>query len=76
MSDDVTTNLVSVLMAVIGVAIIAVLISKNADTANVLKAGGMAFGGILSAATAPVTGGSGGGLTGAPFPSLQQLGIG
>lgn len=57
MSDHLVTSIVTVLTAIIGVAIIAVLVSKNANTAGVLGAGGSAFSGILSTATGPVTGG-------------------
>lgn len=57
MFSDLGTALVSVLMAVIGVAIIAVLVSSNAQTAAVLNAGGNAFSGVLGTALSPVTGG-------------------
>lgn len=46
-------------MAIIGVAIISVLVSKNANTSSVLGAGGSAFSGILSTALSPVSGQSG-----------------
>lgn len=52
--------LTSIIMAIIGVAIIAVLVSNRANTAGVLGAGGAAFSGVLGAALSPVTGGSGG----------------
>jgi PRD1 phage membrane DNA delivery len=48
--------IVSILLAIIGVAIIAVLVSKQAQTAQVLSAGGQAFSGVLGAALSPVTG--------------------
>jgi hypothetical protein len=54
----ITESVVVVLTGIIGVAALAVLVSKNANTSNVLKAGGAAFSGALSAATAPVTGGA------------------
>jgi membrane protein implicated in regulation of membrane protease activity len=67
-------GIVTVLTAIIGVAILATLVSKQANTAGVLQAGGSAFSGILGTALSPVTGGSGlgsignfsniGGLTG------------
>lgn len=57
MGDKIITNIVSVVVAIIGVAIIAVLVSKRADTANVLTAGGKAFTSILGAAVSPVSGG-------------------
>ena len=63
MSDSLVTSIVTVLMAIIGVAIIAVLVSPKAQTAGVLQAGGSAFGNILQGALSPVVGG-GGGFTG------------
>jgi len=56
MSDKIITGIVSILTAIIGVAIIAVLVSRNTETANVLTAGGKAFSSILSAAVSPVMG--------------------
>ena len=50
-------QITAVLTAVIGVAILAVIVSKNAQTGSVLSAGGSAFAAILGAAEAPVTGG-------------------
>ena len=64
MSEQLVTSVVTVLTAIIGVAIIAVLVSRNADTANVIGAGGSAFSNILGVAISPVTGGSGGRTTG------------
>ena len=60
--QSIITSIVSILMAVVGVAIIAVIVSKNAQTGSVLQAGGTAFSSILNAATSPVT--NGGGLGG------------
>jgi hypothetical protein len=47
--------------AIIGVAILAVLVSKNANTAGVIKSAGSAFSGALGVAISPVTG-SGAGM--------------
>jgi membrane protein implicated in regulation of membrane protease activity len=52
-------GIVTVLTAIIGVAILATLVSKQANTAGVLQAGGSAFSGILGTALSPVTGGGG-----------------
>jgi hypothetical protein len=57
MSDSIVTSIVTVLMAIVGVAIIAVLVSRNAQTSQVLQAGGGAFSSILGTALSPVTGG-------------------
>jgi len=64
MSDHLVTSVVSVLMAIIGVALIAVLVSRNAQTGSVLSAGGSAFSRSLGTALTPVVGGSG--FTGLP----------
>ena len=52
------TAVVSVLIAVIGLATIAVLVSSGAQTGNVATAGGTSFANIIKCALAPVTGGS------------------
>jgi hypothetical protein len=61
--DKAITSVVVVLTSIIGVAIIAVLVSKQSDTANVLGAAGKSFTSIIGAAVAPVTGGGMGGGT-------------
>ena len=72
MSEQLITSVVTVATAIVGVAIIAVLVSKNANTAGVIQAGGSAFGGALGVALSPVTGSSGmGGFSGgAGLPSF------
>jgi len=49
---------------IIGLATIAVLVSRNAQTSQVVTAGGNAFANLINAAVAPVTGGGFGGGTG------------
>jgi hypothetical protein len=58
-TDHLITSLVTVATAIIGVAIIAVLVSQRAQTGSVIQAAGEAFSGALNAAESPVTGGSG-----------------
>lgn len=60
MSDQLIGGLVTVATAIVGVAIIAVLVSNNAQTASVIGSAGQAFAGALNAAEAPVSGGFGG----------------
>jgi hypothetical protein len=58
MSDKLLGGVVSIVTAIIGVAILSVILSKNANTVGVI---GAAAGGLakdLEAATAPITGGS------------------
>lgn len=63
MSEQLISSVVTVLTAIIGVAIIAVLVSKNANTTGVIAAGGSAFSQSLGTALSPVTGGSGFGFS-------------
>lgn len=54
--NNIWSGVVAVLMAIIGVAILSVLVSKQSNTVNVLKAGSNAFSGALGTALSPVTG--------------------
>lgn len=51
-------SVVTIVLALIGVAIIAVLVSNNANTGSVLGSAGKSFGGALGCALSPITGGS------------------
>lgn len=73
---------VTILMAIVGVAIIAVLVSPKARTSEVIQASASGFGNSLGVAMSPVTGAqydinlsypasAGGLLGGAGFPMLQ-----
>jgi membrane DNA delivery protein len=73
MGEKIITGIVVVITAIIGVAIVAVLVSGQAQTANVLTAGGNAFGNILKVAVSPVSGG-GFGVTNGLFGNIGTLG--
>jgi membrane DNA delivery protein len=67
MTNRIFADIMTLLTAVIGLAIIATLVSKQAQTGSVLTQAGSAFSGILKAATSPVSSGG----TGLPqLPSL------
>jgi PRD1 phage membrane DNA delivery len=51
-------SVITVLLAIVGVAIVAVLVSNNANTGSVLGSGGKAFAQALGCAVSPITGGS------------------
>ncbi len=68
---DLWEPVVTIAAGVIGVAILAVLVSRNAQTPQVLGAAGSAFSNVLSAATGPVTGNSA-----APVNSISSGGLG
>jgi hypothetical protein len=57
------TGLATVLIAIVGLAIIAVLVSPNAQTGNVLGSLGSAIQRLICIATSPVTGASCGGTS-------------
>jgi hypothetical protein len=63
MSDSLVTSAVTVIMAIVGVAIIAVLVSKNANTSGVLGAGASGLSTGLGTALSPITGGGSLGLS-------------
>lgn len=56
MSSELINSLVVIATAIVGVAILAVLVSRNAQTPAVIKAAGNAFSTSLQAAVSPVTG--------------------
>ena len=56
MTESLITSATTVIMAIIGVAIIALLISKNAQTSNGISAGSQGLTSGLMSALSPVTG--------------------
>jgi hypothetical protein len=56
MLDKITSEFVGLGTAIIGLALIAVILSKKADTAGVLKSLGDALSADIGAAVKPVTG--------------------
>lgn len=57
MNSGIGQGIVSVLVAIVGVAALAVIFAPRARTSQVIEAGGGAFAQGISAAVAPVTGG-------------------
>ena len=58
MSQNLIEGMVTIATAIIGVAIISVLVSRNANTAGVVQAAGSALATDIGAAVSPVTGGT------------------
>lgn len=56
--SELTHATVSIALAIVGLGILAVLVSRNANTAGVLGAAGSAFSGAIQAAEGPVLGSS------------------
>lgn len=58
MEKDLFTAIVSITTAIVGVAILSVLVSKNSNTEGIISASSTGYSNILSTALSPVTGGS------------------
>jgi len=58
MTDNLISGIVTVATAIVGIAILAVLVSGHSQTAAVIKSAGNAFSGAIGAAVSPVVGGS------------------
>ena len=73
MSEELVRGIITVLLAITGVAIIAALVSKQAQTPQVLQAGGNAFSSALGTALGPITGytPSNSSFGGVSLPTLQ-----
>ena len=54
MTDRIFADVMTILVGIVGLAIIAVIVGKNAKTADVLKSGGTAFANIIKEAVSPV----------------------
>jgi hypothetical protein len=62
--SDIMKDLTAVLMAVVGVAILAVIVSQRNNTVGVINAASGGFGNILGVAMGGTGSGSGFGITG------------
>lgn len=60
MNESMMNSLVTVATAIVGVAILAVIVSRNSNTSGVIGAAGNAFSNALGVAVSPVTGGGSG----------------
>ena len=59
MTDRIFQDVMTIATAVIGLAIIAVIVSKQANTANVITQAGGALGNVIKEAVSPVSGAGG-----------------
>lgn len=56
MNNEIVGGVVTILTAIVGVAIIATLVSNKAQTSQVITSGGSAFSAALGTALGPITG--------------------
>jgi len=57
--NETVEAIAGIIAGLIGVAIVAVLVSKNAQTGSVFTSAGQALSGVITAAVAPVSGSGG-----------------
>jgi PRD1 phage membrane DNA delivery len=57
--SDLGKGLMAIFTAIMGLAIVAVVLSNRASTANVITSSGSALASIIGAAVSPVSGGTG-----------------
>jgi hypothetical protein len=57
--NEIWGGVVTIATAIVGVAILAVIVSKNANTSGVIQSAGNALSTDIGAAVSPVTGGGG-----------------
>lgn len=58
--NQLVNSMTVLVSAIIGVAILSVLVSRNSNTTGVIQAASQGFGSMLSAAEGPITGAGGG----------------
>jgi PRD1 phage membrane DNA delivery len=57
--DSFTGPVIAIVTGIIGLAIVAVVVSQNAQTGTVLTSAGTALSSVIGAAVSPITGGQG-----------------
>lgn len=57
--NNAMSSVVTIAVAIVGLATLAVLVSRNANTSGVIGAAGNAFSRSIEAAVSPITGGGG-----------------
>lgn len=73
MNESLVNAVVSIAVAIVGVAVLAVIVSKNANTAGVISAASGGFAQDLGVAVSPITGGGGyGSFGGSLGPNWSQ----
>lgn len=73
--DDIMKDVTGVAMAIVGVAIIAVLVSKKSNTSGVIGAASSGFGSVLGVAMGGASGSNGSGVSWMGAPSYS-IGLG
>lgn len=72
--NGLSEGIVTVLLAIVGVGMVAVLVSKNANTSGVIQSGASGFSNALAVAQSPVTGNAV--SINASYPSASSIPLG
>ena len=72
---DLFNSVMTIGLAIVGIAILAVLVSRNSQTPAVIGAATQGFAADIGAAVSPVTGSSIMGFTGGFAPSYSSSGV-
>lgn len=70
MHQNLSTAIITIITGILGVAVVAVIVGKNAQTSNVISAAGHAFGNDLKIILSPVT--TGVSVPGISLPALTS----
>lgn len=74
MSDELIRSLTSIAVAIVGLAVLAVIVSKNANTTSVIQSASSGFNNAIATASAPVTGASVNPVLSYPGASFDTIG--
>jgi hypothetical protein len=61
--NEIGPTAITILTSIVGLAMLAVIVSRRAQTGQVIQAGGTALSNVIAAAVAPLSGGSNYGAT-------------
>jgi hypothetical protein len=70
MGNEAGRAILAIVSSIVGLAIISVVLSQQAQTTSVIQAGSQGLASVIGAATAPVTGGSAASTAGAVVGGL------
>ena len=68
--DQVAPTVITVVSSIVGLAMLAVLLSKRADTSAVIQSGGSALSSVIAAAVAPLGAGNNNGTAFGSAPAI------
>lgn len=74
MSDELIRSLTSIAVAIVGLGVLAVIVSKNANSTSVIQAAASGFNNAIAVAQSPVTGASSNPILSYPGSNFDSIG--